>query len=132
MSESSKLWKVINKTACSEWLRIENRLQKGIPDCLVLSPCGKRVSWVEGKYRASWPSNSHTSTDLGLTNEQVFFLKRWVRKGGRAWLLVRVEDDFFLIHGSLVEKRLTKAAWKARATRVWRGQIDVAELESLL
>lgn len=131
MSESSKVWKVIKRTAASEWQRIENRTQSSVPDCLVLSQNG-RVSWVEGKYMPSWPKNLDTSTSLGLDKAQVLYLKRWCRLGGRAWLLARIGDDWLLVHGSQVEHRLTKRVWLQRATKVWEGKLDVKQLEGFL
>lgn len=131
MSEASKLWKVIKRNAKSEWQRIENRTQESVPDCLVLSVDG-RVAWVEGKYKVSWPKSKDTSTDVGLDKGQVNFLKRWCRLGGRAWLLLRVGEEWLLVWGLDVEYRLTARMWYSKATKVWAGSIDVEELEKLL
>ncbi len=131
MSEASKLWKTIKREAESEWQRIENRLETGFPDCLVLSPYGQSAL-VEGKYKDCWPASKDTATDLGLRKEQVNFLKRWCRLGGKAWLLARIKDEWLLVWGTNVEYRLTRRMWYARAHKIWESKPDIVEMEGII
>lgn len=124
MSESQKVWKRVKQNLPGRWLRIENRVDVGTPDCLCLMETGV-VSWVELKLvRAGWPARHDTAIDLGLRPAQVFFLQDWVKKGGRAYLLARVEKEgggWLLIPGERIIDKDTKAGWLNRAA--WSGPV---------
>ena len=76
--------------------RIENRCDKGTPDTVYT--LRGTSGWIEFKKLDGWPARPETPVRIEhLTLEQVTFLEDEVRAGGRAWLLVQVEEEYLLL-----------------------------------
>lgn len=75
-------------------VRIENAVSIGVPDV------NYKDGWIELKYAASWPRRDKTPLRLPhFTPQQRVWLRRRWRLGGRAFLLLRVVDEFMLFDG---------------------------------
>ena len=100
MGSESALSRTFRKNVKGKTVRIESPLTgKGIPDVLWLLRTGK-VVWIELKYLDNWPARADTPIDLGLTINQALFLHNWVMDGGSAYILVQVDREYLLVHGS--------------------------------
>lgn len=91
----SAVWKHIKAKAPGLWLRVENRVSIGMPDVVVLY--NGQVHWVELK------SLERDSRWLGTTTAQRYWISRWIKNGGKAWVLAKVADRLVLIWGDNVE-----------------------------
>lgn len=132
MSESSKVWQPIRRNATEHWMRIEDRVRSGTPDCLVLKRTGA-VCWVELKWLQRWPARKTTCVPIGLSASQVRFLKNWHKRGGRCWLILRVAEEWLLIPGSRVERTLTENEWKKRAILLRKdSELCLSEIERII
>lgn len=97
-------------------IRVENVLHPGHPD----------VDYTHGnielKYMEAFPVRPGTKVRVPkLKGEQVAWITRRSRKGGLAWLLVRVGSEWFLWAGEQVwevRQGLTQAEWRERAALV--------------
>jgi hypothetical protein len=129
LSEATLVWRCIRE-ACGRdyWKRIENRLEAGFPDSVFCFPDG-RTGFVEFKYKEDWPIRASTTTDLGLSKEQIVELKKIWKRGGRSYLLARINNDFLLVRGEDVGKH-TRQHWEHIA--VYRGRFDYQLLRRLL
>jgi hypothetical protein len=126
MGVESGFWKTIRKKAGGEWQRIENSVMKGMPDCLVLYPCGT-VRMVELKdLKDKWHN------DISLSPEQRLWHGRWHRKGGTSFVLTRYKRTFFLVRGSDIFKTASRLEWYNVALGIWQGAINWNELNSLI
>ncbi len=76
--------------------RIEDKLQTGIPD-LNLAYHGHEC-WIEFKHLDAFPKRISTSVHIGLTKEQVVWLKLRVLAGGLVYVLVQVGRKYYLFH----------------------------------
>lgn len=90
--------------------RIENRCDRGTPDTVYTLRYGAaaaaRTGWIEFKTLDHWPARPETAVRIEhLTLEQVTFLEEETRAGGRAWLLVQVEDEYLLL-GSVAARAI--------------------------
>ncbi len=107
--------------------RVENVLSPGHPD----------VDYTHGvielKALACWPVRPETYVRVEtLTGEQVAFLCRRWRAGGRAFLLARVDRDWFLFDGDTarqVREGLTQSEWRAQS--LWWGRVNAASVAQL-
>lgn len=101
---------------------IENALFAGVPDVEFIG------GWIELKALTDWPKRPDTLVRIEhFTMEQRHWLRRRVRRGGKAWLLLRVGKEWLLfpgdkaadIIGTLTRAQLVEAAlfyWPATPT----------------
>lgn len=122
MSEGD-LWRLMRSRLApfGRLTRIENRCDKGTPDVAYTLCYGKvgeaptRSGWIENKFLPRWPARESTPVRIDkLTLDQVTWLEDEARANGRAWCMLQVEDDYFLLDPRAVRRlysgELTKAA----------------------
>ncbi len=81
----------------SHFQRIEDKFGIGIPDINMRCPYGD--FWIEGKYIKKLPVRETTFVKPGdFTQEQAIWLHTRARAGGRAGLLVRVENKYWALY----------------------------------
>lgn len=66
----------------------------GIPD--VSFGIGGQNGWLELKYYRSKPNGALTAKMLGLTREQLLFLRQRGATGGNCWLLAEIAGELYL------------------------------------
>lgn len=97
-------------------IRVENVVNPGHPDL------DYTHGNIELKYMERFPARPGTKVTVPeLTGEQVAWITRRTRKGGLAWLLVRVGAEWFLWAGKdvwAVRQGLTQAEWRERASLI--------------
>lgn len=131
MSESTKVWQVLKRNVQNFWMRIEVASFAGFPDTIVLAPDGM-VFLVELKYLREWPKRATTTTKLNVSGLQKHFMEQWINRGGRAYLIARVGDDWLLLCGDQLGD-FTREEWRSRAIYHTRGEMpDFVLLEKLL
>ena len=127
MSEATLVWKVIKHHAPGYWRRIEDRANKGTPDCVFAIKtmgCGM----AELKYLREWPKGV---TNLGLSKLQVLFLNRFANNGGRCWLIARIDNHWLFVRGQDVPFETTMDGWLQRAC-YYTNKVDWDNLEEHL
>ena len=81
-------------------MRVENLVMAGPPD---VNGCYKGVEfWLELKHKDAVPARDSTPIfreGVGLRPEQVVWLHRRARHGGRCWILGRAGESIWLVHG---------------------------------
>lgn len=93
-SESSMRGRVLHALKPLDAQAIENALFAGCPDVEFIG------GWIELKSADSWPARAETPLRLShFTMEQRHWLRRRVRRGGKAWLLLRVGKEWLLFPG---------------------------------
>ena len=100
-----------------DWQSVETGgTGRGIPDSNFCAPGGIE-GWVEYKATAS--------NQIGLRPEQIGWILRRVRHGGRVWVAVRQrrtgEDRLWLLPGRLADARLLSADSVQSAAPRWDG-----------
>lgn len=121
MRKSEKaFWNTIRERAEGKWVRVENAVGPGTPDCCVL--VNGVTSWVELKRLDYWQS------DLGLRKAQRAWLMTWYIHGGRCYVFANIKDDYILIPGNLItNNHLNKERWMELAP-VWEGKMNWEQL----
>lgn len=96
MNESS-MWRSVRPVLVDANLdphRIENAALCGTPDVNYLH------GWVELKFKKEWPKRKTTPVRIPhFTQQQRNFLMKRHNLGGKAFLLLRVEDEWLLFDG---------------------------------
>lgn len=84
---------------------IENVVRVGCPDV----ECIK--GWIELKKTKEWPADPEGAVrlDHDLSKEQRIWLRRRIFKGGKAWVLIQIDQDFLLLHGLVAAQLIGKA-----------------------
>jgi len=135
----SDLWKYIKTGMIGKWhaSRIESSAGNGIPDISFGLP-GKN-GWIELKYIREWPKRQDTKVKLPLRPEQKHWISARGGLSGDVWVLVRIQDDFFLVSWrdckSAAEQGWTQAEWSGICTMFgmhWHGRINFNELLEIL
>lgn len=77
---------------------VENQMGQGMSDMICINRRGT-VVWMEAKHLDAWPKRA-TTLPLRLCFEpgQIPFLKEWVSWNGHGFVLLRVIDEFYLLH----------------------------------
>lgn len=95
---------------------VENAVLPGTPDVEYIG------GWIELKSEDEWPARPTTPLRLKrFTIEQKMFLFRRVRRGGAAWLLLRVGREWLLFRGDVVNQvgDIPRSELIAIASRIW-------------
>lgn len=134
MNESS-FWVYLKGLMKQRWdaTRIESDTGAGIPDVSYGVPTGN--GWIELKYLPAFPKKSSTPIKMShFTSQQKMWLKRRGRIAGNVWLLVRVEDEFFLFdwQQALLCEAWNQNEWRFLAKGFWSGRIDPDGLYRIL
>lgn len=128
MAESS-LWSYMKGNLPGHWVRIENKVAEGTPDvngCFTLDDASADV-WIELKARDEWPVRAATPIKLSrFTNDQKQWLLDRAIAGGKAYLFVRIQREYFLFsaaHAYHVEQ-LTRKQWHQCALVHCKNRMD--------
>lgn len=93
-SETSMRGRVLHALKPLDAHGIENALYAGCPDVEFIG------GWIELKSLNDWPKRPETLVRIEhFTMEQRHWLRRRVRRGGKAWLLLRVRNEWLLFPG---------------------------------
>jgi hypothetical protein len=135
----SDLWKYLRQGLLGKchMTRIESSAGNGVPDVSLGLP-GKNA-WIELKYIPSWPKRSTTKVKLPLRPEQKHWIQARGSISGNVWVLVRIENDFFLLDWVIckeaAEEGWTKQEWRESCSvykLVWYNRIDFDELWGII
>ena len=134
MKESS-FWQYIRKGMLGRWhaTRLESSAGNGVPD--VSFGMINLNGFIELKHINEWPKRGTTKVKLPLRNEQKLWIKTRGQMAGNVWVLVRIEDYFFLLtaHQAISAcEGLTRDHWLVWAWKKWHKRIDFDELEKEL
>ena len=134
MNEST-LWDYVKKGMSGRWLatRIETVTSLGVPD-VTYSVKGVH-GWIELKWVPKAPVKQSTKMRLSHLTEQQ---KQWIfsrgKLAGDVWLLVRVEDEFFLFDHKFIHdiQQMTIDEWRVNCEVNWSKKINFEELSTIL
>lgn len=134
MKESS-LWQYIRQGMLGKWhaTRIESSSGNGVPDVSFGIPGTN--GWMELKYIKEWPVRDTTKVKLPLRPEQKHWIKVRGCLSGNVWVLIRIENNFFLLDwGQAVE---ACDGWRFKdyvenSTANWVNRVDFDELAAYL
>lgn len=120
--------------------RIESSNVKGIPDtCYCIR--GK-VGWIEYKYLEKFPHRKNTLVRLDhFTTEQRVFMHDYTMAGGKCFVFVQVEQEYFLFDGLDASMYLSRSEdsggwrkadfytkallwWKQRDSKGWQKFLE--------
>jgi hypothetical protein len=106
--------------------RIEALQSNGVPDVILQNLHGTAI-WIENKCLEYWPKRAATAIlpPRKFEGGQLGFLRGWEWKGGHAFVLAAVEDEFFLIRPIPSLCMLDKEGLYLHATKV--GKADILE-----
>ena len=120
MSEKA-FWNLIRKNASGQWIRIENMIGPGTPDCCVAVD-GETI-WVELKNLKYWSHN------LGLRPEQRAWFMKWP---GKAFVFAKIKKEFILVRSRDAINNHTKKEWIDIGVGYWEGKVNWDELRHTL
>ena len=128
MSTEAALWKLMRASGLpGHWVRVENRVEAGTPD---LNYCVEGIEgWGELKAVDRWPAGAWVPLRVPhFTKQQRFWLRRRIRYGGRAHVLIRVGRTYLVLPGEWAAERLGEAPeleMREMADGVWDGAWDL-------
>lgn len=107
-------------------MRVENMVGPGTPDVEYIG------GWIELKQVDEWPKREATPLRVDhFTPQQKAWLIRRRLRGGRAFVLIRVANDWLLIDGTVAAKILgsvPKDELISKSIKHWHGRLDSKEL----
>jgi hypothetical protein len=99
-------------------MAVENSVQPGTPDVNYIG------GWIELKSLDAWPKKDNTPVVIGHFNTfQRLWLHRRCKKGGKAWLVLRVGNEWLVLDGvraAAMVGTATKAELIAASAYYWR------------
>jgi hypothetical protein len=133
--ETRLVWRPLKRSKCLLPLdaqRVENDCVMGYPDVEMIG------CTMELKYEPKYPKRPTTKVNIkSLTKNpaQRAWWERRARKGGRVYVLLRIEDDWLIFDGVTASKCLcysTKSELFEKAIRVWEKRLKGNELCQIL
>lgn len=119
-----------------QWLKplnaipVENPAQPGTPDVNYVE------GWIELKKLNAWPRDGEAVVRVEhFTPQQRNWLKLRRMRGGRAWLLLQVKDEWLLFDGRVAADnlgRVNRQDLERLAARHWRTGLRAEELRGML
>jgi hypothetical protein len=112
-------------------MSVENKVRPGTPDVECIA------GWLELKWLRRWPQNAEASPVLiphFTPQQRVWLRRRWIR-GGAAYVLLKVSDEWLLFDGltaSQILGRATQPELRERAYRQWKPKLIDKELRECL
>lgn len=106
---------------------VENPVGPGTPDINFIG------GWIECKWLRAWPKRVETPVTLDhpVTPSQKVWLKRRIRRGGKAWVMLQCGREWLLFRGDVAADFLgisTRDELYKRAYRVWKTGLNVDDL----
>jgi len=144
VSEKSMARLVMDAIRHLDPVRVENPAHPGTPDVNYAGWTQDGImrrqvwseGWIELKELDEWPKRPGTIVRVErFTNEQRIWLERRWGKGGAAWLLLKVRQDWLLLTGAVGAKILGRAArleLEQGAEHIWHGSAYKMELARCL
>lgn len=131
MSEKTQRRRVILGLKGLDPVAVENPAYPGTPDV------NYTVGWIELKWLRRWPTNCDKSPVLvhHFTPQQRVWLRKRVRAGGRAYLLLQVGQEWLLFRGDVAALNLgtsTRPELKELAMKYWPKGLKNEELKQCL
>jgi hypothetical protein len=131
MSETDMRKNLCNDLRALDAQAMENRVGPGTPDVAFIG------GWIECKWLRAWPKRPTTvvTLDHPITKSQKVWIRRHVRRGGRAWVLLQCRREWLLFAGDVACDflgSLTRAELYRRAYHVWRKGLDADELIAIV
>lgn len=117
-----------------EATRVENPAWPGTPD---VSYCMRSAEgWLELKQITSWPVKRDTVVQVShFTPQQRAWLRKRRQAGGRAFLLLKVQEDWLLFWGEMAANivgKVPKPVLLAKAVLVCEGGLRDDDLRNAL
>ena len=132
MAESRKVWIPLRKAAKGRGLfkRLEPSLGSGLPDVFY---CLKGVcGFIELKHLNQWPVRESTETTLGINAAQRLWLGDLAGNGGRAFVFVKIGQEWLLAPAYAGLGKATKEKWSLRSLIHTTGDMDWDRLMDIL
>lgn len=111
-------------------ISVENLARPGTPDINYIE------GWIELKILEDWPTRKTTCIQVVcFTPQQRVWLRRRVERGGAAYLLIRIADDWLLFDGAVAALHighLTKFGMINRALLYCENKLDIRALFKIL
>jgi len=130
MSEAHMRRRVIQWLKPLNAIPVENPAQPGTPDV------NYAEGWVELKKLAAWPRDGEAVVRVEhFTPQQRNWLRLRRMRGGRAFLLLQVKDEWLLFHGEIAAEhlgRVDRQMLERLAARHWRNGLRADELRGML
>jgi len=105
MSESKDVWKICKAASDNKWIRLEDKLNTGFPDCIVLDKYCTRI-FVELKEAHVYKKNNYIAVKLSIP--QANYLEMLKKNHSSVYVIARICDDFYIFDQkfrSLTEKK---------------------------
>ncbi len=127
MAERDMRGRVVRELRDLDAIAVENPARPGTPDVNFIP------GWLELKWLRDWPKGADRNPVLvpHFTQQQRIWLKRRVRKGGCAYLLLQVKREWLLLRGDVAAEMLGYANRKeliVAATAYWDTGLRDGEL----
>lgn len=124
--EQNQRQRVVQALRSIDAVSVENPAYPGTPDVNTIH------CWIECKCEKEWPKRADTPFRLPhFTQQQRVWLLRRCRKGGKAYVLLQVANDWLLFDGERAANGLgtwTRTECETNALRVWAGGLNEKEL----
>lgn len=123
--------RVVRALRSLDAVAVENPAYPGTPDVNYIG------GWLELKWLRRWPENADTDPVLirHFTQQQRVWLSRRCRRGGRAWLLLQVGQEYLLFDGEMAAEvvgRAPRGALLRSACKYWPRGLRSSELVECL
>lgn len=113
--------KVVEALVGLDAVAVENPVYPGTPDINFVE------GWIELKILDAWPKRASTKVTIRcFTPQQRIWLHRRCRRGGRAFFLLKVDNDWLLFDGMTAAEqigKLTKAEMFEHC--IWESQTPI-------
>lgn len=130
MSESNMRTKLIGALRLLDAISVENPAGPGTPDVNFIG------GWLECKWLRAWPKRPETPVRLDhpLLPQQKAWLRRRIRRGGSAWVMLQCGREWFLFDGNTASDILGEATQEELRKRAFHifNTLDDCELTQIL
>lgn len=131
MSESNMRKNLCNQLKKLDAQAVENRVGPGTPDISFIG------GWCETKWLRQWPKRPGTVVKLDhpLLKSQKVWIRRRIRRGGKAWVMLQCKREWLLFKGEVACDflgKLTRTELRKRAYVHWVTGLDANELIAIL
>ncbi len=112
-------------------IAVENSVGPGTPDVECIE------GWIECKWLRAWPKRPTTPVRLDheLLQDQKVWLRRRIRRGGDAWVMLQCRREWLLFRGNVAADYLgnsTREELYDHAEHIWTTGLDATEIVEAL
>ena len=130
MLESTMRQIVVKALKPLDAISVENPARPGTPDINYVE------GWIELKILDAWPVREDTKVKVAcFTPQQRVWLRRRVSRGGNAFFLIRIADDWLMYHGDVAATIIGDADKRQMINEaiLWsKNKLDVRALFEIL